>query len=170
MTPRKRQSVSTRRANAPRPDARIAFLEFEAMGHLDMEGEPRTQKWFAEKHDVSEESLSRWKGEPDWDERVEALRSKLMKSLDRRIWAKVGKAINTASDATLFSKRFGFMATEPDTPAGGTVNNFHIHGPALIEQQREFFKKSTGVSSVDEVFHDPGRPRTGRPRARKKAQ
>jgi hypothetical protein len=168
MKRRPPEKSSTGKPGVPRPDARAAFLEFEARGHQDEDGNVRTQQWFAEKWGVSEESLCAWKKSEGWEDRVEELHLRIMIGMDRKIWARVGKSIQTAGDATLFSKRFGRMI-EPEEATGSITQNFHIQGPALVEQQREFFRSSTGASSADEVFRDGG-PAKGKPRTRRQAK
>jgi hypothetical protein len=154
-TRKPRQRPPTGHNGKKRPDAREAFLNFEAMGHHDEDGKFVTQKEFAKRHRISEESLCRMKREEDWEDRVEARRKRLMGRLDRRIWARVAGKIGTAGDATLFSKRFGLF-TDPDAgDAPKLEQHFHVHGAELVAEQRRFVTQATGTPSVEEALHDP---------------
>lgn len=169
MAHRNRKSnpvARARQAAAPRSkriDAREAFEVFEATGHYDPDTRlVQTLKWFATKWGVLPSTLSRWRAEPTFEARVERARMRLMGERERQIWGRVADEIlvsGSASDAMLFSKRFGFYK-EAAAPAGGAVPamfqlNVNLTPEQFAAEQAKLFAKLAGAPSIESALRDP---------------
>ncbi len=150
-------------ARSKRVDAREAFDVFEAMGHYDPDTRlVQTLKWFATKWGVNAGTLCRWRAEPSFEARVERARMRLMGHRERQIWGRVADEIlvtGSASDAMLFSKRFGFFK-EATAPAGGAVPamfqlNVNLTPEQFAAEQAKLFAKLAGAPSIETALRDP---------------
>lgn len=159
VTPARQAAASRSR----RVDAREAFEVFEAMGHYDPDTRlVQTLKWFAKKWGVQPATLSRWRAEPTFEARVERARNRLMGERERQIWGRVADEIlvsGSASDAMLFSKRFGFYKEATPAPGGAMPAMFQLNVNLTPEQfaaeQAKLFAKLTGAPSIETALRDP---------------